>query len=656
MPLEKIRVLSVLVIAAVTSSLIAGEFFLLQFLIYVAISIPLWFPIDLDKVRNLPYWRILIFVGFVVFVGSRFIGFQFRNTLFFLILCCIVYEYYGEKRPKAPVRLISLLSFLFMLSQVRQNYGLSMLVSISIYLVAVIWCLINFHTGGIRRSQFKTAFAKRIPRALGHSVIIACIGLVVFWLIPRLPDQSMAVIGNLAGNRLSGFSDSVTLNDIGSLKLSRKHIMDLTPLDGKLHSRYLKGKVLDIYEDGIWTASSSQTHFVRSRNEFFQMDEMASSSGPTIRYRINLEPMQNNTMFFFNDIVGFSGKLKHLKISGGRNASNINQVQVFRFYPAAVTYDMVCAMEGSRETPLDYREKLLHIPQQQDFFKPLATSLVQQSGAETEAQKIETFMRYFLDQFKYTLEINNYNVEDPLREFLLNRKQGHCELFASSLVLLLRAENIPARLVTGFLVPQKHPAGDFYAVTEADAHAWVEVYQNNRWVTLDPTPPAVFLEPSFIETQLAYFNYLWRTKVILWDSDLQREFWSGMLGELKLFFEWFKKDGWQLLIFLLLSIALVWLISRKRSNHQTQHLSTVFRKLDLLLQKHFGPRPAQMGTQEWLIGLGLEPQLKKDLMDWIKRYYSHRFGAQLEPANAASPLLKQGKQLSSRVKKWRNGP
>lgn len=652
MPLEKVRVLSVLVLAAVTSSLISGEFLFVQFLIYVGITIPLWFPIDLAKIREMPYWRILIFVGFVVFVGSRFVGFQFRNTLFFLILCCIVYEYYGEKRPKAPVRLISLLSFLFMLSQVRQNYGLLLLASISIYLIAVVWCLMNFHSGGIAQHQFAMAFKKRLPRATGHAVLITMLGVLIYWAIPRLPDQSMAVIGSLSGNRLSGFSDSVSLNDIGTLKLSRKHIMDLTPLDGTLHSRYLKGKVLDRYQEGTWTSSTTQSHFMREETEYFPLVDPPLPR-ESYRYRVDLEPMQNNTMFFFNDILAFSGRLKHLKLTGDRNSYGVNQIQVFRFYPSAISYTMFCGPEGAIKDPSRYLKNYLELPPEQSYFFQLARKIAADANATTDVEKIQAFNRFFLNQFTYTLEINNYEVPDPLREFVENRKQGHCELFASSLVLLLRAENIPARLVTGFLVPERHPAGDFYSITESDAHAWVEVYQNGQWLTLDPTPPAIFIAPSLLQIQTAYLNYLWRTKIVLWDSDHQRAFWTGVFQEVQTFVQWFKREGWTIFVGLCLLLILGVLFQVFRRRNHRGYPSQLFAKLDRLLQKYFGIRPQSAPWGEWLQQQYLDPTLKNDLQTWVHRYQRNRFGRSDSSKTDAYPLAQEAILLSRRLKQWR---
>jgi hypothetical protein len=80
-------------------------------------------------------------------------------------------------------------------------------------------------------------------------------------------------------------------------------------------------------------------------------------------------------------------------------------------------------------------------------------------------------------------------------DFLFNTREGHCEYFASAMVLMLRSRRVPARLVNGFQMGEYNEAADFYTVRQSDAHSWVEVYfprrdQNGVWVAFDPTPAA----------------------------------------------------------------------------------------------------------------------------------------------------------------------
>lgn len=84
----------------------------------------------------------------------------------------------------------------------------------------------------------------------------------------------------------------------------------------------------------------------------------------------------------------------------------------------------------------------------------------------------------------------NYRLDRraPFRDFFLNRKPAHCFWYATAAVLALRANGVPGRLVTGYLVSEPL-GGGLWLVRERDAHAWAE-WQDaaGGWHTLDATP------------------------------------------------------------------------------------------------------------------------------------------------------------------------
>jgi transglutaminase-like putative cysteine protease len=99
--------------------------------------------------------------------------------------------------------------------------------------------------------------------------------------------------------------------------------------------------------------------------------------------------------------------------------------------------------------------------------------------------------------YTYSLEQRRKNLNlDPIEDFLFNVKEGHCERYASALVLMLRTQGIPARLIKGFRGADSQ-GGGAYIVRKNMAHAWVEVLVKHKgdeagpahdWLTLDPTP------------------------------------------------------------------------------------------------------------------------------------------------------------------------
>jgi len=89
--------------------------------------------------------------------------------------------------------------------------------------------------------------------------------------------------------------------------------------------------------------------------------------------------------------------------------------------------------------------------------------------------------------YTYTLAPGVYG-EHTADEFWFDRKEGFCEHIASAFVVLMRDLNIPARVVTGYQGGTQNPLDGYWVVRQSDAHAWTEVWLENRgWMRVDPT-------------------------------------------------------------------------------------------------------------------------------------------------------------------------
>ena len=123
---------------------------------------------------------------------------------------------------------------------------------------------------------------------------------------------------------------------------------------------------------------------------------------------------------------------------------------------------------------------------------------------------------------------------DPISNFLFERKQGHCEYFATAMVLMMRTQGIPARPVNGFLGSQYNSYGDYYIVTEANAHTWVEVFfPEYGWTTFDPTPPSLselYFADAFTNLRLWLdsMKLQWYKWVVFYNLDRQILLYTGL--------------------------------------------------------------------------------------------------------------------------------
>ena len=153
-------------------------------------------------------------------------------------------------------------------------------------------------------------------------------------------------------------------------------------------------------------------------------------------------------------------------------------------------------------------------------------------------EKIDALDNWLKSNYTYTLD--NRDVDrsvEPIKDFLTRRKHGHCEYFASSLVLLAQSLGYEARVVGGFKDGEFNSFGDYYVVRNCDAHAWVEVLiPGTGWMRYDPTPPA---RDDMLRRQdnssfkwfwdiVDLMQYSWTDKLASTEGDNRKEFMEGL--------------------------------------------------------------------------------------------------------------------------------
>ncbi len=116
-------------------------------------------------------------------------------------------------------------------------------------------------------------------------------------------------------------------------------------------------------------------------------------------------------------------------------------------------------------------------------------------------EKVQAIERYLNSNYTYSKVRHRLSRKDGsaadsydyINYFLFQneKKEGHCTLFASAMVAMLRELSIPARLATGYYVSTQMLDLESYAanVYDDNYHAWVEVYfEGAGWLPFEPTP------------------------------------------------------------------------------------------------------------------------------------------------------------------------
>jgi transglutaminase-like putative cysteine protease len=128
--------------------------------------------------------------------------------------------------------------------------------------------------------------------------------------------------------------------------------------------------------------------------------------------------------------------------------------------------------------------------------RDLASQIVTQAGVTTPYDQAKAIERWLRQNIAYSETIpgppSGY---DPIDWVLFEDPRGYCNYYASAMIMMLRSQGIPARMVAGFSQGEWDDASQGYLVRERDAHTWVEVYfPGYGWVEFEPTAAQAPLE------------------------------------------------------------------------------------------------------------------------------------------------------------------
>jgi len=365
------------------------------------------------------------------------------------------------------------------------------------------------------RRDLESPTAKKSPRVrylLGASaaqiVIVTVLTLPFFFLIPRFAGGGVAR-GVGEGEAVTGFSDRVELGQFASIKKNPRVVMRVR-LDRK-PPRYLRwrGIALEEYDGRAWSLASKEKRLQGADQGISHGGEIADKDGrfwyrhglrpastqPTlIEERFVLEPLDTTTLFAAQKALSFYGPVADLQRDRYTQALSARGLKGRVTYAVssdiAVPSDAELRADAPASSPKDIRDLYAYPPSKLD---PRISQLAHEitRNAPTPYDKARAIESYLKTEFHYTLDLKPAN-EDPLADFLFNTREGHCEYFATAMVIMLRTLEIPSRIINGFQMGEYNELNDMYVVRESDAHSWVEAYfpHTDSWIEFDPTPAA----------------------------------------------------------------------------------------------------------------------------------------------------------------------
>jgi protein-glutamine gamma-glutamyltransferase len=445
-------------------------------------------------------------------------------------------------------------------------------------------------------------FAYRMaPFCLRWTLAVVALAAPLFLVTPRLNGpswDSLTVSGSAvrtdAAGGAAGFSMTIDLNRAGTVRLTGEEAFRVVvvaapgePAPEIPADQHWRGAVLDTYSIGSWSNEASRRS---SAVPTPRPPSPAPPLGPG-RRRLDFTVAQNAHGFFLAEPVRVAGDPDRLTWAEAGSLENPLPLRVstrgpvlplmpngrheYRYRqtisteaglePSTVDYDddyrnpsNQVKMRGLSEWTAGLLKRLADEPAYgltpadvRLVADPPGTPAALPRGAwERVGRALANYLARSGD-YSYSLDLRRHDPTlDPVMDFLVNVKQGHCERFASALTLMLRSQGVPSRIVVGFRGAGERGDG-YYVIRQNQAHAWVEMQKPGEpppdmpagarktprtveWLSLDPTPgveappPTPYTLWAWLEDGQRTGQELWGGMVVNYSADQQADLWATL--------------------------------------------------------------------------------------------------------------------------------
>lgn len=297
----------------------------------------------------------------------------------------------------------------------------------------------------------------------------------------------------------TGLGSSISLASSSTITPSQRPVLELSEMCG-----LLRVKVMDQFDGQRWTSSSAMHKPLKGHGDHRLSGALAEGSvvanvaGSVVANVADsvvanvadsvAGSVENLEMFFLrsldHSLPSPAGVLRFRgvqpKIFGG---------WIFRGVPDGVSVSM--EIDGSMGLPREVYSAgdLLDIPDDlRNGMSEMTENVIE--GAKTNVDKAQAIEKFFHENFEYSFSTDLSGEEHPLVVLVQQRRPAFCVYFASAMAVMLRTQDVPCRIVTGYVPGEVNPVSKRVTVRDRDAHAWVEVWDPlaQHFVAFDPTP------------------------------------------------------------------------------------------------------------------------------------------------------------------------
>lgn len=490
-------------------------------------------------------WTSWLTVGYVAFYAADYflISGGFLNATVHLVLFVMVVRLFSAHRDR-DFYFLSVIAFLMVLTAALLTVNSVFLLGFAFFMLAAVGSFILMEMrhisskAGAHSRDSDTALTHRnmaASLAVASPVLMLCIlvgAAGIFFLLPRVSAGYMGAYAP-SGEITSGFSDTVELGRIGEIQQSGSVVMHIQ-IDGDDRGNFdlkWRGVALGNFDGRTWSNHHEQYLLPeRLDGRFVFLPERARVQKQPYRpihYRVLMEPVGMNVFFLASQPESLEGNYRHLTSDDSGAVFNLDPEHPVNRYQA--TSDIAQPGAADLRTadgayPADVISGYLTLPPIDRRIPLLAEQITASAGNNYDkALALENYLR---TRFAYTLQLPRTVPHDPLANFLFERRQGHCEYFASSMAVMLRTLGIPSRVVNGFRTGEFNDLTSQYVVRASNAHSWVEAYfPGYGWMAFDPTPGASIPVRTGWSRANLYIDALasfWREWIVNYDAGHQQ--------------------------------------------------------------------------------------------------------------------------------------
>ena len=409
-----------------------------------------------------------IYALIAIYIQLRFDQFVFSEEFFLNCLAILIIAKYSELVTKNNQLSFSMISMIIAVASLINGQDLlSSITSLTIIILSIIYMYL------VQQKELMDFNLKNIFKYLAFGFSIFPI-IIIFYLVFPRADINFRIFDPSASSL--GIPDSINLGSFREFSNSEEPVFTLINKNYKKDQLYFRVKVFDYMEKNrSWRPTSN----IYMYNTFKNHIKINKSQNLGKNYEIIIEPHKGKWIPTLAN-----SKLKTIDYKIEENLFN----QTFTIKNLIDRKKKIEFLRYKNNQEINDRLKDYYKLLPNTISKDLKDWATKNKKNKSDKEYLDTITKTFADgTYFYNLSPKNLS-QNNYADFFFNSKEGYCEYFAGTFVLLARLGGIPSRIVSGYLGGDLNNIGDFYLFRQKDAHAWAEVwFEKEGWVRVDPT-------------------------------------------------------------------------------------------------------------------------------------------------------------------------